>query len=654
VPRRPSSSDALAALLTLALAAGAGASKVLEPFPVLPPPASVEPGVGAGDSPEDEPAEARPRQPGIAGFFSRLLGRTPAERAGDPADGRNPRYALEVDAPEPIERLVRQYTLLGRWRFREDFDPSQLPLFVRRARGEIEELLAAEGFFEPEVSVTQIKNGARVTIAAGPRTTVNLADVRLTGPIASAGAERLRERVRQAWQLPEGSFFRSNEWERAKRSLLEAAQNEGFLRADIVSSEALVNLELTAVSLRLVLDSGPRLAFGDIAISGLQRYPEQVIRGLRTFQRGDPFRQGDIAEFQTRLNGSGYFTTVSIRPDMQALADDPALQAVPVRVDVVEAQAKRLTLGGGYDTDRGFSLLSAWENKNLLDRGLQLLSGIELDLQRQLVYSTLNTPYDADGWRWQLGARALHQDVRNDIVDAGSVFLSRAKLRDDTEHSISTQLQFERQNIVVSPLVAIDQSSQAAVLGYSWTRRRLDSPLFPTSGYLLAAQVSGAHEDVLSTRSFIRTYASGLRIFTLGEDTILPGSRLVVRGEAGMVFAGGRDGIPSQNLFRTGGTRSIRGYPSQSLGARIGDATVGARYLLVGSVEYQHPIRETMHLAAFYDRGNAMDSRSEFATVAGYGIGLRWRTPVGPLNADVAYGEADRRWRFHLSLGVVF
>jgi translocation and assembly module TamA len=33
---------------------------------------------------------------------------------------------------------------------------------------------------------------------------------------------------------------------------------------------------------------------------------------------------------------------------------------------------------------------------------------------------------------------------------------------------------------------------------------------------------------------------------------------------------------------------------------------------------------------------------------------VRWRTPVGPLNLDLAWGEAVRDWRLHFSIGVVF
>ena len=40
--------------------------------------------------------------------------------------------------------------------------------------------------------------------------------------------------------------------------------------------------------------------------------------------------------------------------------------------------------------------------------------------------------------------------------------------------------------------------------------------------------------------------------------------------------------------------------------------------------------------------------------VYGYGTGARWKSPVGVLNLDVAYGQAVSQIRLHFSLGVTF
>jgi translocation and assembly module TamA len=38
----------------------------------------------------------------------------------------------------------------------------------------------------------------------------------------------------------------------------------------------------------------------------------------------------------------------------------------------------------------------------------------------------------------------------------------------------------------------------------------------------------------------------------------------------------------------------------------------------------------------------------------GVGAGVRWRSPVGPLQIDVAYGVATHQLRLHLSVGFTF
>jgi translocation and assembly module TamA len=145
-----------------------------------------------------------------------------------------------------------------------------------------------------------------------------------------------------------------------------------------------------------------------------------------------------------------------------------------------------------------------------------------------------------------------------------------------------------------------------------------------------------------------------MRFWPMPGDSFLDGGILIGLAEIGQVFAAGRDGIPSENLFRTGGTSTIRGYDFLSLGVREGDAIVGGRVLALGSLEYQHPVRRDWYAAAFVDAGDAADTWGRYHAVAGYGVGARWRSPVGPVSIDLAYGEAVRDWRVHFSVGYAF
>jgi translocation and assembly module TamA len=121
-----------------------------------------------------------------------------------------------------------------------------------------------------------------------------------------------------------------------------------------------------------------------------------------------------------------------------------------------------------------------------------------------------------------------------------------------------------------------------------------------------------------------------------------------------VVVAETREGVPTLFLFRTGGDQTVRGYDFESLGVRQGDAIVGGRRLAVGSVEYTHWIGESWGLAAFLDAGNAWDRGTSFNPALGYGLGARFRTPIGPIRADLAYGDETSEFRIHFSVGYTF
>lgn len=566
----------------------------------------------------------------------------------------SPRYALRIEAPDPIARLIRQHTLLGRWRQRADYDPSQLPLFIARAEREVRDLLASEGYFSPQVAVSTLDDGALVQVLTGPRTVVDRVQLDLEGEIATPQREALRQSIERSWQLPAGEPFRSQDWEQAKRALLDALRDRGYLRARLLESEAEVNQELARASLELVVDSGSAVQFGPLVIEGLNRYPPEIIEGLKPFRTGDPYDTRQIADLQTRLNGAGWFTTVNVRPDVRALSDAADLQEVPIKVEVIERPSKRWTLGAGYDADYGPSLLAGWESRNVAGLGIQTFNGIELDQRRQFGFSTWESPQDLQGYRWQGGLRLEHRNIENDIVDAASLFAARLRREGKIETGLSLQYQYERQNVVFSSDNEAFYRNRALVLGWSWTRRDLDSPLMPTRGTITTVQISGASNALGSERSFVRGYVLGYGIYPLSRAESGEFGRLVLRGELGAVYADSREGIPSANLFRTGGSKSVRGYVSQSLGVSLGEAVVAGRYLAVASAEYQHLIGRDWAIAGFVDAGNASDSIDTFKLARGAGIGVRWRTPVGPLNIDVARGFDPGQWRMYFSIGVVF
>lgn len=123
------------------------------------------------------------------------------------------------------------------------------------------------------------------------------------------------------------------------------------------------------------------------------------------------------------------------------------------------------------------------------------------------------------------------------------------------------------------------------------------------------------------------------------------------------MFARDAVGVPDTLLFRAGGDDSVRGYGYRTLGPLVDGAVASGRTMFTGSAEIARPVSSKLPAvwwAVFVDAGNAAQRWTDLKPVYGYGVGLRWRSPVGPLRVDLAYGEEAKAFRMHLSVGIAF
>jgi translocation and assembly module TamA len=200
----------------------------------------------------------------------------------------------------------------------------------------------------------------------------------------------------------------------------------------------------------------------------------------------------------------------------------------------------------------------------------------------------------------------------------------------------------------------VRRNAQSLSGHYDWTRRTVDSLLLPTRGQALQLQgaLGYARSSTDENGPFARTYARLFWFHPLPSDW-----HARVRVEAGQVFARQAVGVPDTLLFRAGGDESVRGYAYRSLGPVVDGVVTSGRSLLTASAEVQHPITPRLPAlwgAAFVDAGNAAERFGNLHPKVGVGVGVRYRSPVGPLQLDVAYGVQARQVRLHLSAGVNF
>jgi translocation and assembly module TamA len=579
---------------------------------------------------------------------------------------RGGNYTVRIDAPGPLKTLLEQNLDLERWRGRAGLDLSQLQHLVKVAPEQVRTLVATEGYYSPTVSADLETGGAvpvaHVIVDPGQPTLVGDVDIELQGfvPFDKGSAPIDAATLRSHWGLPVGARFRQADWEDAKRALVRAVMQTRFPRAQLASSQATVDPEAHRAKLKVVVDSGPEMRFGELHIEGLKRYPPSVITNLNKIRPGSEYSEAALQAFQGQLQDTGYFSGVEVSADMSAVLDErleelggqaqpaaPRPQAgnnlLPVLVRVTENKQKKVSVGIGYSTNTGGRAGVGYDNLNVL--GLRMKSNLTYEQRRQQARIDFYWPTDTRGYNDSFGGGYEREDVNGEITRATSVSATRKWGTPLLERSLTLQAITEQQTVDD----ILTTRANSVPLTFSITRRALDSLVQPTRGYVVTGQLGAAVQGLLTDESFVRTYGRFIYYHPLGAS-----GTLILRGEAGVVASRNKAGVPASFMFRTGGDQGVRGYGYQKLGVPVGTAIVGGRYLLTGSVEYDYWFKPPWGVAVFYDAGNAADTWHDLRPKVGYGVGARWRSPVGPVGIDVAYGKAVHEVRLHFSLGFTF
>lgn len=574
-----------------------------------------------------------------------------------PLAAQQPSFDLVVRAPDPLRPLLEQHLELRRYREVTDLDDAELARLIVLAEKQARELLATQGYFTPEVRIAR-EPGPRpqlvVQVEPGPVTTVTAVDIAFEGDIATspdADAAAQREEIRTGWELPVGQRFTQTAWDAAKAQATRQLLARRYPAGRIGFSLADVDGAAHAARLGLRLDSGALFRLGDLQVTGLERYDPVLVPRLARLPRGMIYDQEKIVQAQLRLAASGYFDSAFLFVDPESDA-----AAAPVQATLREAPLQKLVLGIGFTTDGGPRATVEHVHNRLPALGWRAVTRLQAEKKNSFAQTELLAIPDEDGWRWAVLARAERLD--DDRLVTHTQRLRVGRLRSEDHIDRNAYVQYERsavqnpRHVVLTPLDTGDGSAVTA--NYVWTGRYFDDLTQPTRGFGVGFELGGGLTLEGDRKPFQRTMVRGLRLQPLKQG------RLQWRGEVGAVLAARSAKLPAAQLFRTGGDTSVRGYGFLDIGVPLPGGLVGpGRYLAVGSVEWQRPIvrsgraTEFEH-TLFVDAGAVADRVGDLRPRAGIGTGVRWRSPVGPVEAALAYGLKARKLRLHFTAGFVF
>ena len=590
-------------------------------------------------------------RPGLLALLVLLLGlplSATAEQATPEAEEARLVEATGVSRPlaEALEPV------LARFRLTAEADEADEERELRRAERAALEVLATEGYFSPSLKFEPHPDRVpryRLVIDAGRVTSVTAVDIEFTGALAEPEFSERATSLRRDWSLPVGAPFRSADWEAAKNRLLLAVSARDFAGATPGPTLADVDAEAATARLRVVVDSGPAYRVGTLRVEGLQRFDSALVERFNSLKPGEPYDRTLLLQFQQALQESPYFSSVVVTLDLEHAEANEA----PIRVQLRESLTRRFAAGVGFATNTGAHIEAVYRQSITFGRPYLLQTGFRVDQTGQFGFADMIFPPERGGPRNSIGALVENSDIENLQINRWGFGAARSELRGPRDgRNVETQLAFnfehERRETPLDPPITLDVLSST----YTWTRRDVDDITHPRRGNLIQLQGSVGLGGLSVEDAFVRGFGSIVQYVPVGPRDVL-----ILRGQLGAVQADSTNAVPNKFLFRTGGALTVRGYDYESLGVEQGGAIVGGRALVIGSVEYVKWLERwggQWGIAAFVDAGDAAERFGDLDPALGYGLGIRWRTPAGPLAVDVAWGERFQQLRVHFSVAIAF
>ena len=517
---------------------------------------------------------------------------------------------------------------------------ARIKRLYQRSFDEIKQALKPFGFFRPEIlgEIKEVDSTVEVSFDIDPGEAIKLTRLNINIKGAAVNDTAFIALIDNL-PLREKAILDQRAYSETKLKMQNLAASRGYFNAHFVEHKILVDLEAFESEIIIIFDSGKRYKFGEVSISASMPSVDLINRYIR-FERGDYYSVNALVDLQVALNDSDYFQSVEI----SGLTDSIVGDEVPIKVNLEPRLKRRYNLGFGYGTDTGARGRVGLDAPIINDKGHRfntsfMISELKDTLTAHYLVPVLDPRTD------QLAYTASYNDEETESSSSESFMLGVGLIhaRGSWRETISLKYQEERFEVG-------EDTGQSTLLmpGITWTRIWGKERIYTRKGASLSLDLRAASQFLLSDVDFVEGKAHAKLIRSFGTS-----SRFIARGTLGANFANDFETIPSSVRFFAGGDNSVRGYKYNSLGPQdAGGTVIGGRAIMVASVEYEHKLLEKWGAAIFYDIGNALDFFDE-PLKRGAGVGIRWKSPVGPMRLDLAFALSDpgTPWRIHLNLG---
>lgn len=428
------------------------------------------------------------------------------------------------------------------------------------------------------------------------------------------------------------------------------------------------NRDSKTVDVTFKIGESPRVFVERIDIHGNVRTTDKVIRREFLLSEGDPFNKSKLARSEQKLRDLNYFETVMIKT-LPGSAPDKTV----VDVEVTEMSTGEVSIGAGFSTADGPLADLRITERNFLGKGQNLTFGTTIAGERTQFEASFTEPYFLDR-DLSAGFDAFH--VQRDLQDESSFDQKRTGGALRLGYPLSEKWrQTLRYSFEQNEITNVDANASRYIRGQEGERitsaisQRLtyddrDSTLFPTEGLYSWLDLEGA--GLGGDAKYLSGKLGSAYYYPIYEKSVI----LNVLGEGGVIQGIADEDVKINERFYMGGN-NLRGFQKSGIGPRdqFTDDALGGNFFYRGSAELSFPIGfpEDMGIAghAFTDFGSLWDVDETGAGIldessirAAAGLGVSWRSPMGPVRVDFAVPYAkedyDQEELFRFSFGTRF
>jgi outer membrane protein insertion porin family len=441
------------------------------------------------------------------------------------------------------------------------------------------------------------------------------------------------------------------------------------------------------INVTFVINPGHEVLVDRIDITGNTKTSDKVIRREMQVQEQEPYSAAAIRASKARLDRLGFFTDTRITTTPSNQPDK-----INLNVNVAEGNTASFQVAGGFDSFQSLFGNFTLGNTNLFGGGESLILNAQVGFLFQNYSITYTEPWFLDMplgvsmsvfsnksvlLSFDQSAAGFTLNTTYPLTELGFKKIGPFSLKD-----VNAGLGYSFQSIGITGLNQFTVHQISEYAGYTQTsellpsikRFTVDNPVDPRTGTVLS--FNGQIGGLGGGNYFLKSVLHGRYFFPIVKSPTW-GTWVLSQGLTfgiGTNLTGGTGGeLPLYERFFPGGTgtvEAVRGYQLYSLGPEItifnqaGEPisvqNIGGSKELIFSNEVTFPILTGLGIrgVTFIDAGQSFQLQKSFDITelqSAAGVGLRWKSPFGPLAVDLAFPlnprPADQHVVFELGAG---